>query len=205
MARNNNYNLTFAFSLLILATMLTCVAKAQAPPDPAIPSSSSPCEADADCDSGSFCRAGFCGAYVTENDWCGGFLPPQDERRCLPNLVCADFPTDPLLSQDGNGYCRRQCTSTADCDVEGSFCAADGMCRSAGSCRSAVDCFNADNAWVRTACLGPVACDNGSCAVHCSRVLKPASAPLVSASSASKTLAIAKHLIASSTDEKVEA
>ena len=171
MAYNNKITFALLISMIAVAFVISTVS-AQAPPldDPSASLSSQACEVDADCESGSWCREGFCGAYVLEDDWCGGFLPPQNQRRCAPGLTCTDFPTDPLLSEDGNGFCRRQCSSKADCSRD-DFCAADGVCRNAGTCSEVSDCESLDNNWVRPSCLGTTTCDHeidvGRCNIQC--------------------------------------
>ena len=186
------YNkITFGLISMVMMTfyvMFVITVSAQAPPPPSDDpnSSAQACNVDADCDSGNWCREGFCGAYVLEDDWCGGFLPPPSERRCAPGLTCTDFPRDPLLADDGNGYCRRQCSSSADCDGD-DYCAADGVCRAAGSCSVAADCQNVDNTWVRLLCFGTITCereiDVGYCRVTCAASGK--SRPLAGATNVS--------------------
>jgi len=156
--------------LMTIAALLLATASAQAP-DPSDPATSSgpACDVDADCESGNWCREGFCAAYVAENDWCGGLLPPQDERRCATGFKCTDFPGDfePLLA-DGNGYCRRLCSSSRDCAGD-DYCGEEGVCRASGSCKVDKDCMNADNDWVHPLCFGTSSCNTGQCAFTCTR------------------------------------
>jgi hypothetical protein len=115
--------------VLAMCALLSSNVNAQAP-DPSSASSGTPCTADSDCaaDGSEFCRVGFCAAYVLEGGWCGGFVPPNNEHRCATGFACTDFPTDPRLADDGNGYCRKQCSENDDC-AKGQTCDSDKVCR----------------------------------------------------------------------------
>eukprot|EP01087_Luapelamoeba_hula_P012534 TRINITY_DN349_c0_g1_i2.p1 TRINITY_DN349_c0_g1~~TRINITY_DN349_c0_g1_i2.p1 ORF type:complete len:218 (-),score=26.29 TRINITY_DN349_c0_g1_i2:242-895(-) len=141
-----NFNLFSSVMTVMLVVVALCAlsmtaVNAQAP-DPSW-DSGSPCTTDSDCaaDGSEFCRVGYCAAYVAEGDWCGGFLPPNSERRCGSAYTCTDFPTDPRLSDDGNGYCRKQCSSDDECS-KGQSCNADKVCRAPSTITSSPDISN---------------------------------------------------------------
>ena len=127
------------------------------------------CQDDGDCAATHWCsptqtEAMICKPYQVEGEWCGGFTPWWAQSKCLPGLICTDFPE---WVADAPGVCRLPCKSSADCP-ESQFCTTGGVCRDDGECKVPADCTASGNGWIHSECAGYATCStDGKCGWNC--------------------------------------